>query len=857
MGANQDKAPGPASPAAGQGVQISQNRPGDQVRVPDPAPRRGDYYYVGASTRDFHQVPATRERQHSPATTAPREIIALTGSLTRSSSQITVHGADRSSAVAALMVNWDDFRLFQLTTSYRDRLQHAVEGAVHEVSLALMTEDQFSALEQQTVADLSGKGYGAESSELLLNLVMEKGSQARRVMWACFPKLRNRDPKLVKILEEIWELGPIPYANWDLAKGTLDFPTDLTGAAQRHRETLREANARVDATVVLRNGSVKVLQLAGRFAGLTVVSTPRRRRLAEHELLAGGRELEQPADGPIPGELRKIRADQLFAGGDPLGGSQPGKSAALSGVSGIGKTTVVRKFVLDWASGRICQHFQFVFSFKFRDLNSINCAVSLRDLLLDHYPYLRNVLAVLWRNAVRLLFIFDGWDEFKDRTAFPDGQGGAEPPHECTDPDTRCQVSGIVYSLIQRKLLPGCSVLVTSRPAALRSLERAGISVWAEILGFVGEERKEYLVRHFEDQAVAAAVFKHVQENEVLYTLSYNPSYCKFLALALGPFFARPGGDPQRVPKTVTQLYSHYLYNLLKKHGREMESPRDVLLRAGQMAFRGLSEGNFVFTEEDLFRHSLQFSQFLSGFLKELLGRGGAGEAGHAFPHLTVQEFVAALAQFLTSDPVALLEHLAEAQGAADGRYEVFLRFLAGLASAGSAGPLPELLGAFPSQATSQVADWVKEEVAGAAREGGRRGLLRALHYLFESQDGQLAQGALGSAEALSLRRQRLTRSDCAVLSHAVGHCEAVKHLDLRSCGLQRGTLELLAPGLHRCRELGLGNNHLGDSGMKLVAAALSNVDCKIQKLRHCLESLRGLVRWCPRGLLLAAVNPK
>ncbi|XP_059814322.1 NLR family CARD domain-containing protein 3-like isoform X2 [Hypanus sabinus] len=730
------------------------------------------------------------------------------------------------------MANWDDFRLFQLTTTYRDRLQHAVEGAVHEVSLALMSEDQFTALEQQTVADLSGKGYRAESSELLLNLVMEKGSQARRVMWACFPKLWNRDPKLVKILEEICEPGPIPYADWDLAKGTLDFPTELTGAVQRHRETLRAANARVDATVVLRNGSVKVLQLAGRFAELAVASTPRHRRLAEHELLAGGRELEQLADGPSPGELRKIRADQLFTSGDPLGSSQPGRSAALAGVSGIGKTTVVRKFVLDWASGRMCQHFQFVFSFKFQDLNSINCAISLRDLLLDHYPYLRNVLAVLWRNAARLLFIFDGLDEFKDGIAFPDSQGGAEPPHECTDPDFRCKVSDIVSGLIRRKLLPGCSVLVTSRPSALRSLERAGISVWAEILGFVGEERKEYLARHFEDQAVAAAVLKHVQENEVLYTMSYNPSYCTILALALGPFFARPDGDPQSVPKTVTQLYSRYLYDVLKRHGRETESPRDVLLRAGQMAFRGLAEGNFVFTEEDLFRHSLQFSQFLSGFLKELLGRGGARDAVHAFPHLTVQEFVAALAQFLTSDPVALLEHLAEAQGAADGRYEMFLRFLAGLASAGPAGPLLELLGAFPNQATSQVADWVREEAARRVAGDGKGCLLRALHYLFESQDGRLAQGALGSAEALSLRRQRLTRSDCAVLSHAVGHCEAVKHLDLRSCGLRCETLDLLAPGLHRCQELGLGNNHLGDSGMKLVAAALSNADCKIQKLR-------------------------
>ncbi|XP_062892881.1 NACHT, LRR and PYD domains-containing protein 3-like [Mobula hypostoma] len=835
MGASQDKAPEPASPAAGHSVQSSHIRPGEQVRIPGPDPRRGYYYYAVAGTRDPVQSPATSVR-HRPAGTAPPEITAFTRSATMSSPQNIVHVADRSSAFAALMANWDDFRLFQLTTSYRDRLQPAVEGVVHNVSLALKTEDQFSTLEQQTVNNLSEQGYRAESSELLLNLVMEKGSRAQRVMWECFSKLRNRDPKLVKILEEIWELGPTPYANWDLTKGALDFPTELTGAQQRHKETLRTVNAKVNATIILRNGGVKVFQLADRFAEFTVISTPRPRRLAEHELLARGQELEQLTDRQIPGELLKIRVDQLFTSGDPLGNSQSGKSAALAGASGIGKTTVVQKFVLDWASGRMCQHFQFIFSFKFRDLNSINCAICLRELLLDHYPYLRNVLVELWRNAARLLFIFDGFDEFKDRIDFADRQGDAEPQHVCTDPKFRCNVSDIVYSLIQHKLLPGCSVLVTSRPTELHLLEKAGISVRAEILGFVGEERKEYFSRHFEDQAVAAAVFKHVQENEILYTMSYNPSYCKFLALALGPFFAQPDRDPQQAPKTITQLYSHYISNILKKHGREIESPRDVLLRVGQMAFRGLAEREFAFTDGDLFRHSLQFSQFLSGFLRELLEREGTRNVMYMFPHLTIQEFVAALAHFLTSDPVVLLEHLAEARRTADGRYEVFLRFVAGLASAESAGPLQELLGAFPNQTTSQVTDWVKEEVArrisSTASEDGKRGLLKALHYLFESQDGQLAQCTLGSAEALSLRRLRLTRSDCAVLSHAIGHCDAVKHLDLRSCSIQRETLKLLAPGLHRCQELGLGNNQLGDSGMKLVAAALSNVDCKIEKLR-------------------------
>ncbi|XP_067835782.1 NACHT, LRR and PYD domains-containing protein 3-like isoform X1 [Heptranchias perlo] len=216
----------------------------------------------------------------------------------------------------------------------------------------------------------------------------------------------------------------------------------------------------------------------------------------------------------------------------------------------------------------------------------------------------------------------------------------------CTDPEDWCEVSDIVYSLLQHKLLPGCSVLVTSRPTALHLLEKAEISVWAEILGFVGEERKEYFNKFFEDQSVAAAVFNHVEQNEILYTMCYNPSYYWILGLSLGPFFTQRERKQQRVPKTITQLYSYYIYNILKNHGREIESPRDVLLKIGEMAFTGVSKKKIVFRNGDLIKYNLQPSQFLSGFMMELLERDDSAQS--VVYTFTIQEFVAALAQFLS-----------------------------------------------------------------------------------------------------------------------------------------------------------------------------------------------------------------
>ncbi|XP_072891820.1 NACHT, LRR and PYD domains-containing protein 3-like [Hemitrygon akajei] len=737
-----------------------------------------------------------------------------------------------SSVITELLASWNNFQLLQLTDFYRDRLEQAMEGGVHGVSLALTAKNQFSGEEHRKISDLADKGERADSSKLLLSLVMEKGSLARRVMWETFVKMRDCVPKFDKILKEIQEHGCIP-----VHRPVPEIPRELKDVQQKHKETLRAQTETLKVNTILMREKVKVFQLVDRYAELTVISTVRDRRLVEHELLARGRDHEEWRDKHLRGELEKLGSDQLFQSSFSRSNSTSGSSAAVAGVPGIGKTTMVQKIVYDWATGKIYQQFQFVFSFKFRDLNSINCRINLREMILDQYPYFGNFLREVWKNPEGLLFIFDGLDEFKHRIDFADSRRDTEPKHQCPDPEWWCEVSDIVYSLIQGKLLPGCSVLVTTRPTALHLLENAQIGIWTEILGFVGKERKEYFLRHFGDQTVAAAVFKHVQENEILYTMSYNPSYCWILALALGPFFTQGVRDPQRVPKTITQLYSYYIYNILKNHGREIENPRDVLLRVGQMAFRGVSEKKIVFTDGDLFKFNLQPSQFLSGFLLELLEReDSARSVVYTFPHLTIQEFVAAVIQFLTLRPEDILKFLTEAHNTKGGRFDVFLRFVAGLSSPMASRGLEEFLGPFPHQTTCRVIDWVKEEVTrqvgNTESKAGKRSLLNTLHYLFESQNRGLAQAALGSVEELSFRGMTLTPIDCVVLSHAIVLCDTINNFDLWNCHIQCEGIQRLGPGLHKCLDLRLGDNDLGDSGVKLVSAALRNPECKIQKLK-------------------------
>ncbi|XP_038656759.1 NACHT, LRR and PYD domains-containing protein 3-like isoform X1 [Scyliorhinus canicula] len=745
-----------------------------------------------------------------------------------------------NSTITEFLTNSNDYQLFQFTKFYHDRLQQAIEEGVEGLGLMLTDKDHFSGQEYHKVTELVEKGSRVDSSKLLLNLVMQKGSLARRVMWESFVKMRHRVPKLDKILKEMQENGSdlLDYMNMDYMNIVQVLPeknNHLKDVQQKHKKALLAQTETLTVNTILIKEKVKIFQLVDRYAELTIISTVRDRTLVEHELLARGRDHDVLRKKLLRRELEKIRTDQLFQSSFSWSKSKSGSSAVVSGVPGIGKTTMVQKIVYDWATGKIYPHFQFVFSFRLRDFNTMNCRINLSNLILDHYPYFGNVLGELWKNPEGLLFIFDSLDEFKDGIDFYDNRTN-EPQSMCTGPECWCEVSDIVYSLIQHKLLPGCSVLVTSRPTALHLLEKAEISVWAEILGLVGDEQKEYFNKFFDDQTVAAAVFNYVEENEIMYTMCYNPSYCWILGLSLGPFFTQTDRKQQQVPKTITQLYSYYIYNILKNHGREIESPRDVLLQLGEMAFTGVSEKKIVFGNGDLMKYNLQPSQFLSGFLMELLERDDSAQSVvYTFPHLTIQEFVAALALFLSPDPGEIRKLLNEAQSKEDGRFEILFRFIFDLSSPQAAWPLEEFLGPFLDQTTCQVIGWMKEKIEGqienAASETGKRDLLNIFHYLFESQNKALAQATVGSVKRLAFRRLKLTPIDCAILSHVIGLCDAIKHLDLHYCYIQCEGLQWLGPVLHKCHDLRLARNNLGDSGMKLLSVALRNQDCKIQKL--------------------------
>ncbi|XP_072894003.1 uncharacterized protein [Hemitrygon akajei] len=118
-------------------------------------------------------------------------------------------GAESEFTISDLLAQGEEYRLYQLTKFYRDRLKEAIEENVERLGIMLTEEGHFSREENEKVTELTEKGNRAESSRLFLSLVMDKGSRARRAMWKSFVTLRTELPKLDRILRQIQERGVV------------------------------------------------------------------------------------------------------------------------------------------------------------------------------------------------------------------------------------------------------------------------------------------------------------------------------------------------------------------------------------------------------------------------------------------------------------------------------------------------------------------------------------------------------------------------------------------------------------------------------------------------------------------------
>uniref|UniRef100_A0A8D0AIB5 NLR family CARD domain containing 5 n=1 Tax=Sander lucioperca TaxID=283035 RepID=A0A8D0AIB5_SANLU len=395
-----------------------------------------------------------------------------------------------------------------------------------------------------------------------------------------------------------------------------------------------------------------------------------------------------------------------------------GKVTVLVGQAGSGKTLLMSCLGQQWAHGLgpIPSSYLFVLQ-EFRQLNVLSHPLSLSELLFRHYLPLegsndekRAIVDYLLSNPEQSCWVLDGYEEFHSKLTRQEVQ------RELLDPEQPLPVADLISGLLNRHLLPGCTVVVTCRARDVMDFEGILDKV-GQLQGWDCHEIKEYVDNFFQIKGHSANKAVGVQAADLLLSsrhllaMSSLPALCNICCICLEHLLLK-GGNPRgtqipeetgserrrkarekeekgvqiagggrgeedimmdgtngrgqmpstqaQIPSTLTQVYLTILGAFLSRdpntrggNDEPKTTPQSVVCELSQLAWKGLEDSKILFMEKDISQDVLEFS-IRTGLLAqvELRREDGIIVNSYRFIHLTIQEFLAAL-RIMTSTDVS------------------------------------------------------------------------------------------------------------------------------------------------------------------------------------------------------------
>ncbi|XP_060725397.1 NACHT, LRR and PYD domains-containing protein 3-like isoform X2 [Tachysurus vachellii] len=473
----------------------------------------------------------------------------------------------------------------------------------------------------------------------------------------------------------------------------------------------------------------------------------------EHEV----RQIEAASRRPATQE-KPIKCNEIFK-------DKSIRTVLTKGVAGIGKTVSVQKFILDWAEGEVNQDVTFIFPLPFRELNLMKQQnLSLMKLLHHFFPELRKLESIDCE-SYKVVLIFDGLDECRLPLNFQKNE-------ILCDVTESALVDVLLTNLIKGNLLPSALLWITTRPGAANQIPPECVDQVTEVRGFSDPQKEEYFRRRISDQSLANKIITHLKSSRSLYIMCHIPVFCWISATVLEQILDEAeGGD---IPKTLTQMYTHFLIFQIKhkdqkyhqKCDPDPQQTRETIMALGKLAFHQLEKGNLIFYEEDLRECGIDVREVsvYSGVCTQIFREESELHQGKVFSfvHLSVQEFLAALYVFLyfiskkrnvlvkqdlksfssirKSNMSDLLRSaLDKALQSENGHLDLFLRFLLGLSLKTNQTLLQDLMPQTGSRSHSkqETVKYIKEKI----RENpSPEKSINLFHCLNELNDHSLVQ---------------------------------------------------------------------------------------------------------------------
>ena len=571
------------------------------------------------------------------------------------------------------------------------------------------------------------------------------------------------------------------------------------------------------------------------------------------------------------------REEQLKMYPAPKGNSQPksrkdvvdakNKKVLIVGRPGIGKTLFCTKFLRDWAlNHRLFTsewHFDFALLLKFRRFNSKE-KLSLRELFCRAEFSLPECLNdEVWRyivkNPDKLLILFDGFDEFPDTESFlanqPVSTNGEQP----------MPLSALFYNIVKGKLLPGATVLTTTRPTAVPDLTGFDFQRTFEIVGFASEQVEEYVdnfTKTAANEDTGKKIWEHISTNMNIFTLCYVPVnlfiVCSCLLEVLN--FENPVSAGVGLPTKLTEIYQmatklfffrhnkKYRDKPLQRENIEGEDPPEFKPLA-KIAFDGIREKKLIFTSNEVSEDVVESALFHR--LPDHRTSTFRHEAQFCFIHLTMQEFFAAKHVVDTMKEEELRRFVANHIN--KGKWQMVLQFVAGLL--GDKPPINLFAELLPettyekNESELMMDDEMEDDLVErntftcwpTHRE--RHLAVTLMKCIYENNEsGSVVQSKLEKIgfNAVNFYQCRLAPADCTAVVHVLKTCQQISLINLFDNNIgSLGCVEIVKLfDNSNCQlsSLNLRDNQITDEGVKLLSNALVNNN----KLR-CLNLSRNI----------------
>uniref|UniRef100_A0A4W2CK76 NLR family pyrin domain containing 9 n=1 Tax=Bos indicus x Bos taurus TaxID=30522 RepID=A0A4W2CK76_BOBOX len=321
---------------------------------------------------------------------------------------------------------------------------------------------------------------------------------------------------------------------------------------------------------------------------------------------------------------------------------KPGESSptvVLHGPEGIGKTTFLRKVMLEWAKGNLWRdRFSFVFFLTGREMNGVT-DMSLVELLSRDWPESSEPIEDIFSQPERILFILDGMEELKfDLDCNAD---------LCEDWEQPQSMQVVLQSLLQKQMLPECSLLLALSKMGMRknySLLKHMKCIF--LLGFSEHQRKLYFSHYFQEKDASSRAFSFVREKSSLFVLCQSPFLCWLVCTSLKCQLEK-GEDLELDSETITGLYVSFFTKVFRSGSETcpLKQRRARLKSLCTLAAEGMWTCTFLFCPEDLRRNGVSESDTSMWLDMKLLHRSGDCLA---FIHTCIQEFCAAMFYMFT-----------------------------------------------------------------------------------------------------------------------------------------------------------------------------------------------------------------